>query len=70
MPRLPLAIFTAEIMEMARNSKRVSDRMPASAKRFTRADVRDCVAERTHDVQVEATFLKGTKLVTVHDPIQ
>ncbi|MCX6017762.1 MAG: urease subunit gamma [Chloroflexi bacterium] len=65
-----IAIITSEIMEMARDGRMVADIMTAGAKILTRDDVMDGVAEMIHEVQVEATFPDGTKLVTVHDPIR
>ena len=65
-----IAIISAEIMEMARDGKRVAEIMTAGAQILTRGDVMDGIAEMIHEVQVEATFPDGTKLVTVHDPIQ
>lgn len=65
-----LAILTAEIMEAARDGKSVAEIMTSGATILTRADVMDGIAEMIHDVQVEATFPDGTKLVTVHDPIR
>ncbi|HMN28061.1 MAG TPA: urease subunit gamma [Caldilineaceae bacterium] len=65
-----VAIITAEIMEAARDGKSVAEIMSSGATILSRADVMDGVAEMIHDVQVEATFPDGTKLVTVHDPIQ
>ena len=65
-----VAIITAEILEAARDSKGVADIMVWGATILTRDDVMEGVAEMIHDVQVEATFPDGTKLVTVHDPIR
>jgi len=65
-----LAIITAEILEWAREGKTVAEIMTLGAKVLTRADVMDGIAGMIHEVQVEATFPDGTKLVTVHDPIQ
>jgi len=65
-----MAILSAEIMEMARDGRTVSEIMTLGAEILHRADVMDGVAEMVHEVQVEATFPDGTKLVTVHDPIQ
>ncbi|CAN5845581.1 urease subunit gamma [soil metagenome] len=65
-----IAIITAEIMEAARDGKRVAEIMTFGATILTRADVMDGIAEMIHEVQVEATFPDGTKLVTIHDPIQ
>ena len=64
-----IAIITAEIMEMARDGRRVAEIMTLGAQILKRGDVMDGVASMIHDVQVEATFPDGTKLVTVHDPI-
>jgi len=65
-----VAIITAEIMEAARDGKSVAEIMTFGTTILTRADVMEGIAEMIHDVQVEATFPDGTKLVTVHDPIQ
>jgi urease subunit gamma len=65
-----IAILTAEIMEAARDGKSVADVMTFGTTLLTRDDVMDGVAEMITEVQVEATFPDGTKLVTVHDPIQ
>jgi urease subunit gamma len=65
-----VAILTAEIMEAARDGKSVAEIMSYGATLLTRHDVMDGVAKMIHEVQVEATFPDGTKLVTVHDPIQ
>ncbi len=64
-----VAIITAEILEGARDGKSVSALMQAGTKILTREDVMDGVAEMIDEVQVEATFPDGTKLVTVHAPI-
>lgn len=65
-----VAILSFEILEAARDGKSVADIMVEGTKILTKDDVMDGVAEMIHDVQVEATFPDGTKLVTVHDPIQ
>ncbi len=65
-----VALLTAEIMEAARDGRSVAEIMVEGANLLTRADVMEGVAEMIHDVQVEATFPDGTKLVTVHNPIQ
>jgi urease subunit gamma len=65
-----IAILTAEIMEAARDGRSVAEIMGYGATILHRADVMDGVAEMIHEVQVEATFPDGTKLVTVHDPIR
>jgi len=65
-----IAILTAEIMEAARDGKTVAEIMVYGTTILSRAQVMDGIAEMIHEVQVEATFPDGTKLVTVHDPIQ
>ncbi len=65
-----IAIISAEILEAARDGKSVAEIMMFGATILKREDVMDGVAEMIHDVQVEATFTDGTKLVTVHDPIK
>ena len=65
-----IAIITAEIMEAARDGKSVAAIMTFGATILTKADVMEGIADMIHEVQVEATFPDGTKLVTVHDPIQ
>ena len=64
-----VALISAEIMEGAREGKSVAELMDYGRTLLRREDVMDGVAEMIHDVQVEATFQDGTKLVTVHDPI-
>jgi urease subunit gamma len=65
-----MALITAEILEWARDGKTVAEIMTLGARVLARADVMDGIAGMIHEVQVEATFPDGTKLVTVHDPIQ
>jgi len=65
-----IAILTAEIMEAARDGRSVADIMTYGTTILTREHVMEGIAEMIHEVQVEATFPDGTKLVTVHDPIQ
>lgn len=65
-----VAILSAEILEAARDGKSVTDIMAMGHSILGREDVMEGVAEMIHDVQVEATFPDGTKLVTIHDPIQ
>ena len=65
-----IAILTADILEWARDGKSVAEIMTLGTGILTRADVMPGIAEMIHEVQVEATFPDGTKLVTVHDPIQ
>jgi urease subunit gamma len=64
-----VAILTAEIMEFARDGKTVAEIMSLGGKILTRDQVMNGIPEMIHEVQVEATFPDGTKLVTVHDPI-
>jgi len=65
-----VAILSAEILEAARDGKSVAEIMTFGATILKRDDVMEGVAEMIHEVQVEATFPDGTKLVTVHDPIK
>lgn len=65
-----VALLSAEILEAARDGKSVSEIMIYGATLLKRDDVMEGVAEMLHEVQVEATFPDGTKLVTVHDPIE
>ena len=65
-----LAIITADIMEWARDGKTVAEIMSLGASVLSIGDVMEGIAGMIHEVQVEATFPDGTKLVTVHDPIQ
>ena len=65
-----VAILSAEIMEAARDGKGVAEIMTFGATILNRDEVMEGVAEMIHEVQVEATFPDGTKLVTVHDPIK
>jgi urease subunit gamma len=64
-----IALITAAIMEGARDGKTVAELMSDGARILTRADVMEGIAEMIPDIQVEATFPDGTKLVTVHHPI-
>ncbi|MGL4243695.1 MAG: urease subunit gamma [Beijerinckiaceae bacterium] len=65
-----IALITDFVVEGARDGRTVADLMQAGAKVITRKQVMEGVAEMISDVQVEATFPDGTKLVTVHDPIR
>lgn len=65
-----VAIVTAEILELARDGKSVAEIMSLGTQILRRDDAMEGVAEMIHEVQVEATFPDGTKLVTVHDPLQ
>jgi urease subunit gamma len=64
-----IAFITAAILEGARDGRTVAELMSFGTKLLTRNDVMDGVADIIHEVQVEATFPDGTKLVTVHNPI-
>lgn len=64
-----IALISAEVMEGAREGRSVAEMMSAGREVLSREDVMDGVAEMIHEVQVEATFPDGTKLVTVHNPI-
>jgi len=64
-----VALISAAIMEGARDGRSVSDLMGWGARLLTRDDVMEGVAEMIPEIQVEATFPDGTKLVTVHQPI-
>ncbi|ELS51473.1 putative Urease subunit gamma [Streptomyces viridochromogenes Tue57] len=64
-----VALITSHILEGARDGRTVAELMSSGRKLLTRDDVMEGVPEMIHDVQVEATFPDGTKLVTVHDPI-
>jgi len=64
-----VALISAAIMEGARDGKTVAELMSEGRTILTSEDVMDGIAEMLHEVQVEATFPDGTKLVTVHEPI-
>ncbi|MEE1774026.1 urease subunit gamma [Streptomyces sp. JV185] len=64
-----IALITVHLLEGAHDGRRVSELMASGRTVLTRDDVMDGVPELIHDVQVEATFPDGTKLVTVHEPI-
>ncbi|WP_116472728.1 urease subunit gamma [Zobellella maritima] len=65
-----VAYLSAAIMEGARDGRTVAELMGSGRSWLTREQVMDGVAEMIREVQVEATFPDGTKLVTLHDPIQ
>jgi urease subunit gamma len=65
-----VALISDFVLEGARDGRSVADLMEKGAEVLTRAQVMEGVAEMIHDVQVEATFPEGTKLVTVHQPIR
>ena len=65
-----VALITDFVVEGARDGRSVADLMEAGAHVVTRDQVMEGIAEMIHDIQVEATFPDGTKLVTVHEPIR
>ncbi|MCK4587070.1 MAG: urease subunit gamma [Gammaproteobacteria bacterium] len=65
-----IALISSEIVEGAREGKSVAELMSYGTTLLKRDDVMEGIPEMIHDVQVEATFPDGTKLVTVHNPIQ
>ena len=64
-----IAYISCAIMEGARDGRSVAEMMDYGRTLLTRDDVMDGISEMIHEVQIEATFPDGTKLVTVHDPI-
>jgi urease gamma subunit len=65
-----VALISDFIMEGARDGRTVAELMEAGAHVVSRQQVMDGIAEMTHEIQIEATFPDGTKLVTVHEPIR
>ncbi|MFD1929648.1 urease subunit gamma [Sporosarcina siberiensis] len=65
-----VALLTYEVLEGARDGKTVAELMEYGATILSRADVMEGIPEMINDIQVEATFPDGTKLVTVHNPIR
>ncbi|WP_425417877.1 urease subunit gamma [Oricola indica] len=65
-----IALITDFVVEGARDGRSVADLMEAGAHVITKDQVMDGIPEMIHDIQVEATFPDGTKLVTVHEPIR
>ena len=65
-----IALITDYVVEGARDGRSVADLMDTAAHVISRAQVMEGIAEMIHEVQVEATFPDGTKLVTVHQPIR
>ena len=65
-----IALISDFVVEGARDGRSVADLMEAGAQVISRAQVMDGIADMIHDVQVEATFPDGVKLVTVHKPIR
>jgi|SRR5678815_2135026 urease subunit gamma len=65
-----IALISDFVMESARDGRSVADLMEAGAHVLTRSQVMEGIPEMIHDIQVEATFPDGTKLVTIHNPIR
>ena len=65
-----IALISSRLQEAARDGRTVADLMQYGAAILSREDVMEGVPEMIHEIQVEATFPDGTKLVTVHDPIR
>lgn len=65
-----IALITAEILEGARDGRTVSELMSFGSTILKRSDVMEGIPEMIHEVQVEATFPDGTKLVTIHNPVR
>ena len=65
-----IALISSRLQEAARDGKSVAELMQYGATLLTRNDVMEGIPEMIHDIQIEATFPDGTKLVTVHDPIR
>lgn len=65
-----VALISAELLEAARDGKTVTELMWFGANILTKDDVMEGVADMIHEIQIEATFPDGTKLVTVHNPIR
>lgn len=65
-----IAYISSELLEAARDGKTVAELMQFGATLLGRNDVMEGIPEMIHDIQIEATFPDGTKLVTVHDPIR
>jgi urease subunit gamma len=65
-----IALISSRLQEAARDGRTVADLMQYGATILTREDVMEGIPEMIHEVQIEATFPDGTKLVTVHDPIR
>lgn len=65
-----IALISSQLQEAARDGKSVAELMQFGAAVLTRNDVMEGIPEMIHEIQIEATFADGTKLVTVHDPIR
>ncbi len=64
-----IALISSRLQEAARDGRSVAELMQYGTTILTRADVMEGIAEMIHEIQIEATFPDGTKLVTVHSPI-
>lgn len=64
-----VAYISAELLELARDGLSVAELMSRGKQILTKTELMDGIAEMIHDIQIEATFPDGSKLVTVHDPI-
>ena len=65
-----IALISSRLQEAARDGRTVADLMQYGATILSREDVMEGIPEMIHEIQIEATFPDGTKLVTVHDPIR
>ena len=65
-----IAFISSQLMELARDGRSVAELMQLGATLLSREEVMEGIPEMIHDIQIEATFPDGTKLVTVHDPIR
>lgn len=65
-----IALISSQLQEAARDGKSVAELMQYGAAVLTREDVMEGIPEMIHEIQIEATFPDGTKLVTVHNPIR
>ncbi len=65
-----IALISSQLQEAARDGRSVADLMQYGATILKREDVMEGIPEMIHEIQIEATFPDGTKLVTVHDPIR
>ena len=65
-----IALISSHLQEAARDGRTVADLMQYGCTILTRDDVMEGIPEMIHEIQIEATFSDGTKLVTVHDPIR
>ena len=65
-----IALISSRLQEAARDGRSVAELMQFGSTILSRKDVMEGIAEMIHEIQIEATFPDGTKLVTVHDPIR